>query len=94
MSKIYGVYYAYSKWEVLPDDMCSDPNIPRYPVELARVIIYSTPLAQIEAYANTMCPASQFIEADTQEEFDRKVEEMKNNFADDEWVKENIDHYL
>ena len=37
MSRYYGVYLAYSKWEVFPDEVANDPNIPRYPSNIARV---------------------------------------------------------
>lgn len=49
---------------------------------------------QMEAYANTMCPASQTFEAETKEEFDAKVAEFKKNFEDEAWLAENIDLYL
>lgn len=37
---IYGVYLAYNKWDVLPDEECRNPDIPNYPPEIARVRIY------------------------------------------------------
>ena len=40
MSKIYGVYMAYTKYEVLPDEECNNPDIPKYPPEIARVRMY------------------------------------------------------
>lgn len=54
---IYGLYLAYSKWEVLPDEECADPTVPRYPASVARVRAYDNKRDQMEAYANTMCPA-------------------------------------
>ena len=66
---IYGLYLAYTKWEVLPVEECADPTVPRYPASVARVRAYSNKRDQIEAYANTMCPASQTFEAETKEEF-------------------------
>lgn len=56
---IYGLYLAYSKWEVLPDEECANPTVPRYPASVARVRAYNNKRDQMEAYANTMCPASQ-----------------------------------
>lgn len=76
---IYGLYLAYSKWEVLPDEECADPTVPRYPASVARVRAYDNKRDQMEAYANTMCPASQTFEAETKEEFDAKVAEFKKN---------------
>lgn len=91
---IYGIYLAYSKWEVLPDDVCWDSMIPQYPAAVARVRVYDNKHDQIEAYANTMCPASQTFEAETKEEFDAKVAEFKKNFADPKWLAENITPYV
>lgn len=92
-SKIYGVYFAYSKYEVLPDEACSDPKIPRYPRSIARVCSYSNKLDQLNAYANTMCPASMTFEADSVKEFEDKVTEFKNNFEDEAWLAEHVDPY-
>lgn len=39
-------------------------------------------------YAETPCPASQLVEADSWEELDNKIEEMKKNFNNPEWVNE------
>lgn len=91
---IYGLYLAYSKWEVLPDEECANPTVPRYPASVARVRAYNNKRDQIEAYANTMCPASQMFEAETKEEFDVKVAEFKKNFEDEAWLVENIDPFL
>lgn len=91
---IYGVYLAYSKWEVLPDEMCADPNVPRYPADIARTRAYDNKRDQMEAYANTMCPASQLFEAADMNEFNEKVAELKKNFQDEEWLKEHIDPYV
>lgn len=91
---IYGLYLAYTKWEVLPTEECANPTIPRYPASVARVRAYNNKRDQMEAYANTMCPASQTFEAETKEEFDAKVAEFKKNFEDEAWLAENIDPYL
>lgn len=91
---IYGVYLAYNKWDVLPDEECRNPDIPNYPPEIARVRMYRSKLEQMEAYANTHCPASQTIEATTEAEFNQKVEQMKKNFLNEEWLKENIEPYI
>lgn len=91
---IYGVYLAYNKWDVLPDEECRNPDIPNYPPEIARVRIYRSKLEQMEAYANTHCSASQTIEATTEAEFNQKVEQMKKNFLNKEWLEENINPYI
>ena len=48
---IYGLYLAYSKWEVLPDEECADPTVPRYPASVARVRAYNNKRDQMEACA-------------------------------------------
>lgn len=58
MSKIYGVYMAWTKYDVLPDEECNNPYIPKYPPEVARVRMYDNQAMQLDAYANTPCPAS------------------------------------
>ena len=90
MSNFYGVYMAYSKYEILPAEICSDPNVPKYPADIARVRIYDNVKCQLDAYANTMCPASQLFEADSEEEIKEKIEELKKNFQDELWLEENI----
>lgn len=39
-------------------------------------------------YSETPCPASQFLSADSAEELEAKIDEMKENFLNPEWVKE------
>lgn len=90
MKKFYGVYLAYSKYEILSDEQCLDPNIPKYPPQLARIRIYDNLGDQLNAYGNTMCPASQLFEADTKEEIDEKIKNFEKNFQDEFWLQENI----
>lgn len=90
-TKLYGVYLAYDQIEITGD---FDPTKPKYPREFARVRCYDNPTDQLHAYANTMCPASQCFEANSEEEFKAKVEEFKNNFENEEWVKKNIEPYI
>lgn len=87
---IYGVYLAYSKWEVLPDEECNDPRVPNYPSNIARVRAYDNKFAQMEAYANTRCPASVIFEAVDKKEFDEKVAELQKNFLNEAWLEENV----
>lgn len=94
MSKFYCVYMAYSKYEVLPDEECNNPDIPEYPPDVARVRVYDNQRDQMESYANTPCPASQVFEADSKEEIDQKVKEYKKNFQDEGWLKKNIYPYI
>lgn len=92
MNKIYGVYFAYSKYEVGFEE--DNPNISMYPNNLARVRTYNSAFEQIEAYANTPCAASQLITANSRKEFEEKVKQMRQNFDDPEWISKNIDPYV
>lgn len=92
MKKTYGVYFAYSKYEVGFEE--DNPDIPKYPSELARIAVYSNARDQLEAYANTMCAASQMITANSKKEFEEKVKQMRQNFDDPEWISKNIDPYV
>ena len=92
---IYGLYLAYSKWEVLPDEECADPTVPRYPASVARVRAYDNKRDQMEACGRYNVPRlTDVCEAETKEEFDAKVAEFKKNFEDEAWLAENIDPYL
>lgn len=96
MSKntVFGVYFAYHKSEVLPNDICEDPNTPNYPPSIARVGKYSSYSDAVNAYANTRCPASQIIEAIDNVDFEKKVNELKQNFLNEKWLEENIYPYI
>lgn len=90
--KIYGVYLAYSAREVYPSDVASEME--EYPSKIARIRKFNNPTNQLECYANTICPASQLIEADSEKEFNEKVEQMKKNFSNREWLEKNIYPYI
>jgi len=50
--------------------------------------------AALNCYANTPCPASQLIEADSKEELKAKQAEMVKNFQNKEWLEKNLYPYL
>lgn len=91
---VFGVYFAYHKSEVLPNYIFKDPNIPNYPPSIARVGKYPSYSDAVNAYANTICPASQLIEAVDNADFENKVNELKQNFLNEKWLEENIYPYL
>lgn len=55
---------------------------------------YSDKVDAMMAYANTQCPASQLIEANSQEELEVLIEQMKNNYKDEDWLETNLYPYL
>ena len=90
--KVYGIYFAYDASDFLPDEIVDTLNT-NYPSGLARIHKYASKGEQLDAFANTMCSASQCITADSEKEFLEKVRQMKANFDNPEWVKDNIDLY-
>ena len=87
---IFGVYFAYHKSEVLPDDICKDPNIPNYPPSIARIGKYPSYSDALNAYSNTMCPASQIIIGVDDKDFNNQIKQMEKNFLDEDWLRKNI----
>ena len=92
--KFYCVYLAYSKYDVLTDEECNDPNIPEYDPRIARVRVFNTPGEQLDCFANTACPASQVFEADCEAEVVEKTRKLKENFVNEEWLKTNIEPFI
>ena len=90
--KIYGVYFAYDAADFYPSEIL-DMLKTNYPSGLARICKYASKGEQLDAFANTTCPASQCITADSPKEFNEKVRQMKANFDNPEWIKVNIDPY-
>ena len=92
MNKVYGVYFAYLKQDFFPKEVCN--RFPTdYPRDIARVHMFANASQQLDAYANTVCPASQLVTANSEKEFDEKIEQLKSNFEDPEWVSVHIDPY-
>ena len=91
---IYALYLPYHKNEFLCMADEGYEEIAEYPVQFRRVRTYKTKQEMLWAYANTACPASQTIEAKDNKELDKRVKEMDANFANPEWLKENIYPYL
>ena len=48
----------------------------------------------LDAYANIPCPASQLIEAHTEEELKQKMKQMLLNYKDKKWLEENLYIYI
>ena len=90
--KIYGVYLAYSKYEIVtPEEYDSYKD---YDPRIAKVRLFKTPGEQLSCFANTICPASQMFEADNEAEVTEKVCQFKENFIDEEWLNTNIRPFI
>lgn len=59
-----------------------------------RNIRFDNAMDAMDYYANTQCPASVHISADTAEELEKEKEQMIRNYQDKEWLEENLYPYL
>ena len=60
---------------------------------LGNIVRTTDSLVALSLYSETPCPASQLIEADSEIELEAKIEEMKQNFKNPEWVS-NLKEYI
>lgn len=90
--KVYGVFFPYRASDIFGTPLSLGEC--EYPRELRKVCIYRNKQEQLDAFANTMCPASQTIDADNATDFTLKVEQMHKNFDDPAWIAINVDPYL
>ena len=44
----------------------------------------------LEYYANTPCPASQLIDAESRKELEEKMDEMIQNFENEQWLQTQL----
>ena len=87
MNKFYAVALFYSVQEIGIESS-------KEPFIYHRTVVFKNRTEQIQYYANTMCPASQMLEADTEEELKEKIQQLCNNFKDNAWLEKNIYPYL
>jgi hypothetical protein len=89
MNKFYAVAFFYSAQEIGIDaDVITEPFIYR------NTAVFNNKTDQLNCYANTMCPASQLLEANTEKELKEKIRKLRNNFRNNEWLEKNIYPYL
>ena len=93
METIYGVYYPFHKCNFFSPTDENYATIPRYPKEFRRYGIYKTKGDALNAFANTMCPASQMFEC-KEDELEHVLADFDAKFADPEWLKVHIDPYI
>ena len=101
-NNIFGVlfFYHFSDLEI-PNDI-SDEELKQISIDFCRetkwifmgMRIFNNCTNALNVYSNTPCPASQFIKAKTQKEFNDKVEKMKQNFKNETWLQENLYPYI
>lgn len=86
--KFYAVMFFYH-WSKIMDEKLENSE----EFILTKIIITNDTVQALDLYTNTPCPASQLIEANSKEELEVKIEEMKQNFKNSEWVN-NLKEYL
>lgn len=59
-----------------------------------RTLYFDNIESALDCYANTPCPASQILHADTREELKSKIAEMKSNYRNESWLNENVYPYI
>ncbi len=77
-------YYAFMPFWHWSEIMDERPEDSEY--VLGNIVRTTNSLVALSLYAETPCPASQLIEADSEIELEVKIEEMKQNFKNPEWV--------
>ena len=89
-------YYAFMlffHWREIMDEKPTPDNTKVFGEYVLANICKTTDYnLAMNLYAETPCPASQLVEANSWEELDEKIEEMKNNFKDPKWVNELEKH--
>lgn len=89
MNKFYAVAFFYSAQEIgIDTDVITEPFIYR------NTAVFNNKTDQLNCYANTMCPASQLLEANTEKELKEKIRKLRDNFRNNEWLEKNIYPYL
>lgn len=82
MNKFYAVAFFYSAQEIGIDaDVITEPFIYR------NTAVFNNKTDQLNCYANTMCPASQLLEANTEKELKEKIRKLRDNFRNNEWLE-------
>lgn len=77
-------YYAFMPfwhWSEVMDERPTDGDY-----ILGNIVRTADLLTALTLYLETPCPASQLIEANSEEELEAKIEEMKQNYKNPEWV--------
>lgn len=84
-------YYAFMPFWHWSEIMDEKPEDKEY--ILGNVIKTTDSIVTLSLYSETSCPASQLIEANSKEELEAKIEEMKENFKNPEWLSK-LKQYL
>lgn len=83
-------YYAFMPfwhWAEIIDER------PEYDYVLGNIVRTQNATLALTLYAETRCPASQLVEANSEKELEKKINEMIENFRNHEFIKE-LEKYL
>ena len=81
-------YYAFIPfwhWSEVMDEIPKDSDF-----VLGNIVRTTDSLVALSLYSETRCPASQLVEANSEEELEAKIEEMKQNFKNNDWLEANL----
>lgn len=81
-------YYAFMPfwyWSEVMDERPKDSDF-----VLGNIVRTTDSLVALSLYSETRCPASQLVEANSEEELEAKIEEMKQNFKNNDWLETNL----
>jgi hypothetical protein len=81
-------YYAFMPfwhWSEVMDERPKDSDF-----VLGNIVRTTDSLVALSLYSETRCPASQLVEANSEEELEAKIEEMKQNFKNNDWLEANL----
>lgn len=81
---IYAVMFFY-RWSEIMDEQPKDDEF-----ILTNTIITENHESALNTYANTRCPASVLLEAETRKELDDKMLQTINNYKNKEWLETNL----
>lgn len=77
----YYTFMPFWHWSEVMDERPTDGDY-----ILGNIVRTTDALLALTLYSETPCPASQLIEANSEEELEAKIEEMKQNYKNPEWV--------
>lgn len=81
-------YYAFMPfwhWSKVMDERPKDSDF-----VLGNIVRTTDSFVALSLYSETRCPASQLVEANSKEELEAKIEEMKQNFKNNDWLEANL----
>lgn len=87
-NKHFAVLLFYTAGEI------GDTELPPHVYMCTNIVKFNDGEKALNYYASTPCPASQLIDAETEEELDIKCKEICANMQNEEWLNENLYPYL